>query len=352
MRPMAAISGESALDGSLKESFERDGYLLVRGLLPQSEIAALRTDVLGVLQRHGWLSHPGLADDRRVAPEMACVEPEPRFRKAYADVFRLERHHRLAHHPDILAVISALLDCADLLIHPRKSMRLIFPNRGVLDFSTPAHQDFPVIQGTPETITAWSCLHPCETPEGGLMVAEGSHLKGIYPLRLANGAGGLEVADPLTSAWRTAEFQPGDVLFFHSHTVHRSGQNVSDNIRLSVDYRYQRFSDPIGEVCLDLSSHSTDWPEVYRDWRGSDLQYYWRRPGLRTLPFDGALHEHRDSIALRAAEDGDLNAISTLQRIVLAEPTSEKGELAAALLRRLKGRAQSLEGVQAPGSAH
>ena len=79
--------------------------------------------------------------------------------------------------------------------------------------------------------------------------------------------------DPSTlpDRWLTTTTRPGDVLVFHSHTVHRAGPNLTrDRLRVSVDFRYQARSLPIAEG--NLMPHTGDsWPEVYQDWKSTEL---------------------------------------------------------------------------------
>ena len=44
--------------------------------------------------------------------------------------------------------------------------------------------------------------------------------------------------------WLRSNYHLGDVLIFHPLMVHRGYPNVSDKIRLSSDFRYQRQGDP------------------------------------------------------------------------------------------------------------
>ncbi|MEM7127504.1 MAG: phytanoyl-CoA dioxygenase family protein, partial [Chloroflexota bacterium] len=46
--------------------------------------------------------------------------------------------------------------------------------------------------------------------------------------------------------WHWSPFRSGDVLMFHSLTIHQGRDNVTeDRIRLSTSARYQRISDPV-----------------------------------------------------------------------------------------------------------
>ena len=48
------------------------------------------------------------------------------------------------------------------------------------------------------------------------------------------------------ATWRTQDFKAGDVIVFHSLTMHCAFPNrTPDQVRISLDNRYQRRGDPI-----------------------------------------------------------------------------------------------------------
>ena len=99
---------------------------------------------------------------------------------------------------------------------------------------------------------------------GGLGVLARSHKAGVLPVSRSLGAGGLRAhADDLDGEWVSSSLNIGDVLFFHSHTVHQGLPNRSGNrLRLSVDYRFQRALDPVMEYVLKPHQVPLSWEEV------------------------------------------------------------------------------------------
>jgi hypothetical protein len=67
----------------------------------------------------------------------------------------------------------------------------------------------------------------------------------------SDGPGGWSVeADP-DVVWRRQDFMAGDVLFFHSLTMHQALPNRTHHeLRLSIDNRYQRVEDEIDPAAL------------------------------------------------------------------------------------------------------
>jgi hypothetical protein len=191
------------------------------------------------------------------------------------------------------------------------------------------------IQGTPETYTAWIPLGDCPLEQGSLQVAAGSHRDGVREFRVANGSGGLEVVDPLAGRWRASPFEAGDVLIFHSLTVHKGLPNLSNRLRQSMDARYQRVSEPVSQLSLSPYAGLFAWEEVYAGWTSTAYQHYWRRLPITMGEFDTRYYERRDAIAFEMAERGDRTARASLLRIVQRDTDAEKRTRAAALLAAL-----------------
>ena len=263
---------------SLVKRAERDGYLFIRNFVDKEAIFQARRDIAGVLQDVGWID-AGTDPLETITSHPPHVSGEPEFSPVYDRVQSLESFHTLAHDDAIMCVIGHLLG-DDVLLQPSNIARFIFPTN--LEQTTPAHQDFVHIQGTPDVWTAWLPLGDCPHSMGGLSVLTGSHKFGILPVSRSLGAGGLRAHfEKIGGEWVSSPFEAGDVLFFHSHTVHRGMPNLSgDRIRLSVDYRYQRASDPVMDKVLTPHQGRLSWEEVYKGWKSTEFQYHWRKYNL------------------------------------------------------------------------
>lgn len=144
------------------------------------------------------------------------------------------------------------------LVYPTKVVRLIWPNVGLR-----AHQDFIGLQGTADAFIAWVPLGDCPKELGAVRVVPGSHHRGLRPQK------GISV-DPaeFTGQWAGADMRAGDVLVFHSLTVHKAPNNKTDRIRLAVDFRYQSLMDPVRDAWLRPEFHHgpNGWDDVTRGW--------------------------------------------------------------------------------------
>jgi hypothetical protein len=329
MQPFLDSTNLAADPVALNERLATEGYLFVRGLLPRSAVLEVRHQCRAVAAAGGWLDPAHPVDDGVADPAAACTDPEPRYVEVFRRLYVLEALHALKHHPAIVGFVERLFG-EPVLVHPLFVMRNIFPQRP--ESTTPAHQDFVHIQGTVETYTAWIPLGDCPMEQGSLQVAAGSHRDGVRDFRVANGSGGLEVVDPLVGRWRASPFAAGDVLIFHSLTVHKGLPNLSNRLRQSMDARYQRVSGPISELSLHPYAGLFTWDEVYAGWKSTTFQYYWRRLPITIGEFDRRYYERRDVIAFEMAERGDRTARASLLRIVQRDTDAAKRERAAALL--------------------
>ena len=270
----------------LRDRAARDGYLFFRGLLPVDDVMQLRADLLDVLRRHGWSRPAGGPLDGTVEVETLNRVPTEEMRtdigvsKAiYCDVQKLESAHALPHHPNLIALYRELFG-REVLVHPRHIIRMVTPHHAMTP--TPAHQDFPLIQGTSNTWTCWFPVGDCGSDLGGLAVLRGSHRNGFVPIRLTSGAGGIAAQlCPGEEDWVGGDYTVGDVLTFPSYTIHRGTPcRLPSQVRLSLDIRFQPADEPV--EAQSLSPHcELSWEQIYADWDREDLKYYWRK-----LPLD------------------------------------------------------------------
>ena len=129
----------------------------------------------------------------------------------------------------------------------------ILPGKGVSMFDqpsvssgdTPPHQDNYYIGGSDETWTTWIPTGDCSAALGSLAVASGTHKLGKLAVQqTANRGVAVILPDDIT--WAGGDFHCGDVLAFHSLTIHQGQDNESGNrLRMSLDYLYQPISHPV-----------------------------------------------------------------------------------------------------------
>ncbi|MGC5033401.1 phytanoyl-CoA dioxygenase family protein [Micromonospora sp. DT229] len=333
----------------LRQRIDTDGYLFLKGLLPTAEVAAVRADILRLCAEADWLAEGG-AGDGVVDVTASCQPPDPRYYAVYQRVISLESFNRLAHATPLLDMMKTLLGHDDVIPRPARLARLIFPQPDV--GATPPHQDYPHEQGTPEAYTAWVPLGKVPRQQGGLAVWPGSHRHGVFDHGFVPGVGGLGIrVDGLGASWLTADFDPGDVVVFHSMTVHKALPNrTADRIRISADFRYQRASTPLAPHMLEPSGGKLSWADVYAGWSSDGLKYYWKQWDLTTTPYDYRYYRRRDEQALELARAGDRNAREFLRTISVRNPDPDLRSAAARLLAELSSDGAQAGSDQTAGS--
>ena len=106
------------------------------------------------------------------------------------------------------------------------------------DWKTPVHQDWRSRQGSLNSITCWIGLKDVTKELGPVEIIPGSHLKGLLPAEKDDWY--MHIPEKY---WKEEDFisvpiNAGDAIIFSQLLVHRSGTNVSDKMRYSLQYRY------------------------------------------------------------------------------------------------------------------
>jgi hypothetical protein len=283
MKSFRELQAHDLTPQSLQQELGSRGYVLIRKLLPDADVSNLLDDITQILSSAGWLlpGHDPLEHIANIGA--ACGDPDPSFKQIYREVFNLESFHALPHNPFLKRVMKMVVG-EQLLIHPKAIGRLIFPNCERL--TVHPHQDYRFMNGDPECYTVWIPLHDCLADVGPLQILEGSHRFGSQKHEDEN----LHVPEiPIGAAmgdeWVGGQINAGDVLIFHSLTVHAASPNRSDKLRLSLDCRFQDSRRVLNPANLVFGGESgKSWESIYAQWHSSDLKYYWKKLPLSFQP--------------------------------------------------------------------
>lgn len=244
--------------------FHAQGFLVVPALVPPGEVAELVAHTDDIV--HGRLDLPGVG----VAPlgdghtHSAILDPERigELERRYVRIHMLHRqlqiHERFLLHPRILDVLQALIG-PDVMA--MQSMLFLKPpgsdGQGY-------HQDSYYIPTLPDSLCgAWLAIDRADEANGCMRFTRGSQHEPIYPdahnrhqhyprgepqgLLIVDGVSASDEArNGLTPVARRypgqevlAPADPGDVVFFGGHILHRSLANdTSDRFRRSFVGHY------------------------------------------------------------------------------------------------------------------
>ncbi len=223
-----------------RAAWEQDGFFVVRHFAPEPVCKAMLERATELCRLAGG---PGLADGRLLVPEPTADPAAAHAEERVAKLFHL--------HPDSAPFDAfcrdgRLLDLvAGLLGHELDCFLSQFIFKQPRAAGQPWHQDsyyFP-FDRAPQ-VGIWLAVTDAALDNGPLWVLPGSQREPIHAHvpdtrgRAYRHLGYVEIVDHNMSAARPALLDPGDLLVFHSHLMHRSTDNVSERWRAAMVYHY------------------------------------------------------------------------------------------------------------------
>lgn len=206
----------------LQRAFDRDGYVIIRGLIQPDECERLERSINadGGIVEHAYGRDDGMGRRTRLAL----------WNNPGNDVTGM-----MARIPRVRETMTTLLGGDVYHYHSKLMMKDAHTGGAHL-----WHQDFGYWQHNgclyPNMGTCFITLDRMDAENAGLKVLRGSHKLGL--LQHTQTAGQAE-ADLRRMGWAEEsglervqlEMEPGDACFFHCLTLHSSGQNHSDRRR-------------------------------------------------------------------------------------------------------------------------
>ncbi len=239
--------------------WENDGYLLLKGVIPESAINGVRDSfsrvVDGIIRQ---LKEDGIIEDEGVElpfeTRLAQVAGEHanRFGRSWRNQVATFEIFELHYAPLLVDAIGQLTG-TDVIGHPVFNARPKLPGQQLT--VVPWHQDsgyFGTVSETSLIPTVWIPLVPVDETNGCLQVVAGSHRLGVVNHHTEEREGKfLEVMDELIEDSRivTCPMEVRDALVFHNLTLHRSlPHTTSEIVRWAIDIRYLRDGDHPGTI--------------------------------------------------------------------------------------------------------
>ena len=268
------------------EQFAREGYVVLRGFYDRETIIkpiqeGIRKIVERVCHKYGILAATTTSDqamgpaymsltksDRKRGGEVYdAVKQIPAFMRLVSDVRNdiLFRAMRLASEPGLAA--------------GGYGIRIDSPLEE--KFKASWHQEFPAQLRSLDGIVFWSPL-AAVTPEiGPVEIAVGSQKEGVIPVFEDDAGIGKSGAYALrldNEAERLSRYphiapvtEPGDLILMDFLTLHRSGANLSNRPRWSMQWRMFNFADPVGLKLGWKNSFASgqNFNDIWSDFLGS-----------------------------------------------------------------------------------
>ncbi len=232
---MATTSVESTF-GSLVRSvtlapaevafYKDQGFLPLPGLVDGAQVAALREEILDVLEANG-VSRASLAKASTKADKLRqCTQ--------YLAGSRIDA---LINSPQMLALAAQLIGGKAVRYMPFTAVKAA-GGGGQFDF----HQDNNYTQHDPAvgSINIWVALVDMTPDNGCLMVIPGSHKKGQLASRNSDDGDTHQKLDVNPDECFPVRMRAGDAVAFTRWTVHGSGANCTDQPRVAYALQYHR----------------------------------------------------------------------------------------------------------------
>ncbi len=204
------------------ERYERDGYVVARGLFSGEEVARLRDHYMR-LRESG--TYPG--DSAGVPIGNPDADPLKRYPRMIHMHRWDETSRRWMVDPRLGAAMRQLLGELPYAVQTM----LYFKPAGA--HGQAMHQDQFYLNVQPGTcMAAWMALDPCDQENGCMQVVPGTHNLPVLCTERANTLDSFTdttVPIPEGKPIVRVEMEPGDVFFFNGSLIHGSRPNVSTN---------------------------------------------------------------------------------------------------------------------------
>lgn len=236
------------VDAAAKAVFDRQGLLCVRNLVPRRLIDGLSRTLMQMIEaqfRAAGLDAPAGAD-LDTAFNALCAHDRHLGGHVYEAGRRSAGLFAALSAEPVMSAIATLLG-SDAIVLPPKHVMLRIDRRDEAKFSFPWHQDYPFNLMSRPTVTIWAPLTPVTEDMGQLQLIPGSH-HDYHRVKVEADNRFVTFADlddaALDEQAVAVDVRPGDALLFHDLLIHRSGENLSDRARWTVNARYGDANDP------------------------------------------------------------------------------------------------------------
>jgi len=114
-------------------------------------------------------------------------------------------------------------------------------SKSTINHTVPPHQDWASMQGSVNSVVCWVPLIDINQSLGSIALVPGSHKEGLVTNEKVQSFGLVDKYNK--ESFVSYDMKQGDVIFFSSFLVHKSGDNITSNIRWSTHFRYNDLND-------------------------------------------------------------------------------------------------------------
>jgi ectoine hydroxylase-related dioxygenase (phytanoyl-CoA dioxygenase family) len=235
---------------TLAEQFRQEGFLLLRNFLDKSVVENIYREAREIFA----------VQIKRVTGRVVNIDNRDEFESAMFEFFEKDfqafrntgvtvQHSLSLHRFAVSEKITDLLKEVGIeqpVIGARPAMQFnsrFLSKDGSKHWKLDAHQDWRTGQGSLDSTVIWFPMVDAGADLGALQVIPRSHKTGLLESSTSGYQGGI-TADLKDEDFIQTEFQVGDLLIFSAFLVHQSGNNITRNIRWSVQLRFNNLAEP------------------------------------------------------------------------------------------------------------
>ncbi|CAG5010556.1 hypothetical protein DYBT9275_04754 [Dyadobacter sp. CECT 9275] len=234
----------------IRKQFNEDGFVILRNFLDKEIVNEIYTEARKIFAvQIKRVTGKSVDIDNKSEFENAMFEFFEKDFTAFVNTGKTVQHsfslHRLGVDPKIEAVLKEV-GLSSPIIGARAAMQFnsrFLSKNGSKHWKLDAHQDWRTGQGSLDSTVIWFPMVDAGADIGALQVIPGSHKIGLQESSTSGYQGGI-TADLKEDAFIQTEFQVGDILVFSAFLIHQSGNNITNNIRWSVQLRYNNLDEP------------------------------------------------------------------------------------------------------------
>ena len=238
----------------LNDIYESKGFVVVRGVVESELLDDFRSELIQLIDaRMRSLATPTARHDLDQA-YLTLKGLDPAYSRELIIAARETLgFYRVLTSPALLRLVGAVLRCRGLQIVHDCCMMRIDGRDDERQFDW--HYDFAYNAMSEYAVTCWIPVTQVDPAMGCMRVVAGSH-RTIHPVRLVRELEHTAFAGPRKIALHNVSAQefersavelpavsPGDVIFLHALTLHRSGANETDRARWIVNPRFSDLYD-------------------------------------------------------------------------------------------------------------
>lgn len=209
----------------------KQSHILIKNAFSQQRLESLKEDIFQVFYSY--------CESRKINKNLFDLfeKDNQGFKSCALASQKLISLYSLATDIKLISTLKNLCGISMPSLNTKPCIAFSSPKTSINDsyWKIPAHQDWHSNLGSKNGVTCWIPLVTMNKELGYLEVVNDSHLLGSLENQDFHGIPILKKQD-----WHFTpiEMELGDSLIFHNLTIHRSGHNSSNEIRLTAHLRF------------------------------------------------------------------------------------------------------------------